>query len=65
MAYYIEAIRAAAESASPRDLKPALDFIMGQATEDYKSGALDVAELGDILGAYDDAVRAANAINYM
>ena len=64
MEYYIEAIRAAAEAASPRDLKPALDFIRGLATEEYRAGALDVSELGVILEEYDFALRGAGAVNY-
>ena len=62
---YIEAIRAAAEKADPCELKPMLDFYMEQATEDYKAGALDVVELGDILTEYTYTLTATNAINYI
>lgn len=65
MPYYIEAIRAAVASGPSRDLKPALDFLMDLATADYKAGALDVVELGDILNEYEDAVLETNAINYL
>jgi hypothetical protein len=65
MGYYIEAIRAAAEGCEPRELKPMLDFYMEQAQEEYKAGALDVAELGDILNEYTDTLTAANAVNYI
>lgn len=65
MEYYIEAIRAAAAASSPRDLKPALDFVMGLARDDYKAGALDVVELGDILNEYDFALKAAGAMHYL
>lgn len=64
MEYYIEAIRAAVASAAPCDLKPALDFLMDLATDDYKAGALDHVELWDILNAYDDALRVSGAVNY-
>ena len=64
MEYYITAIREAVAAASPRDLKPALDFLVDLATEDYRAGALDVVELGDILNEYESAVRSTNAINY-
>ena len=64
MDHYIEAIRAAAASASPRELMPALDFLMDQATEEYKAGALDVLELRDILDEYEATLLEANAINY-
>ncbi len=65
MEYYIEAIRAAAEKADPRELKPMLDFYMEQATEDYKAGALDVLELRDILNEYTHTLMATNAMNYI
>ena len=64
MEYYITAIQAAAESAAPRDLKPALDFLLDQARGDYQAGALDVVELGDILEEYNFALMSSNAINY-
>ena len=60
MEYYIEAIRAAAESSGPRDLKPALDFLVGLAREDFIAGALDVAELNDILAEYHDVLALAS-----
>lgn len=65
MGYYIEAIRAAAEGCEPHELKPMLDFYMEQATDDYKAGALDVVELGDILNEYADTLKTANAVNYI
>ena len=64
MDYYITAIRAAADSASPRDLKPALDFLLDLAREDYKAGALDVVEFGDIINEYTFTLTTTNAINY-
>lgn len=60
MDYYIEAIRAAAESSGPRDLKPALDFLVGLAREDFIAGALDVAELEDIQAEYNAALSYAS-----
>lgn len=65
MGYYIEAIRAAAEKADPSELKPMLDFLVGLAKEDYKAGALDVTEYGDICNEYSDALTTTNAINYL
>jgi hypothetical protein len=65
MEYYINAIRAAAEKCEPRELKPMLDFLVDQAKEDYKGGALDVAEYGDIVNEYTDTLVAANVVNYM
>ena len=64
MAYYIEAIRAAAAAASPRDLKPALDFLVSLAKEDYKGGALDVLEYSDIIDEYAAALKSSGAVNY-
>ena len=58
MVYYIESIRAAVDSSSPLDLKPALDFLVGLAREEYAAGALDVAELEDILAEYHAAISA-------
>ena len=63
MEYYIKSMRAAAEGCEPHELKPMLDFYMEQATEDYRAGALDVAELGDILNEYTDTLMATNAVN--
>lgn len=65
MDYYIEAIKAAAEKCEPHELKPMLDFYLEQATEEYKAGALDVIELGDILNEYTDTIMATNAMNYI
>ena len=65
MERYIEAIRAAAEACDPRNLKNALDFILGSALEDYRAGALAVTEYGDIVTEYTDTLTAKNAINYM
>ena len=65
MDHYIEAIRAAAAASSPRDLKPALDFLVDQARDDYKAGALAVHEYGDIINEYAETLREANVINYM
>ena len=65
MEYYIEAIKDAAAKCEPCKLKPMLDFLMDCATEDYKGGALDVVELGDILTEYNDTLMATNAINYI
>lgn len=65
MEYYISSMREAASACEPRDLKPVLDFIMGQAQEDYKAGALGVTEYGDIIDEYVDALTTANVINYM
>ena len=64
MDYYITAIRAAADSAAPHDLKPALDFLLDLARDDYKAGALDEVELWDILNEYNDTLLGTNAINY-
>ena len=65
MENYIEAIRAAASSSDPRELKPVLDFILEQALEDYKGGALDVAEYSDIINEYESALVTTNAVLYM
>lgn len=65
MEYYLEAIKAAADKCEPRELKPMLDFLVEQALEDYKAGALDVVEYGDIVNEYADAVRSTNIINYI
>lgn len=64
MSYYIEAIREAVAHSDPSYLKPALDFLMDLATDDYKAGALDALELGDILNEYDAALVSTNAVNY-
>jgi hypothetical protein len=64
MENYVEAIRAAAAASSPRDLKPALDFLLELATADYKGGALDEVELWDIINEYNDALMSAGAVNY-
>lgn len=65
MEYYINAIRAAAEGCEPHELKPMLDFYMEQAKEDYRAGALDVAEYGDIVNEYGDTLMVKNAVNYI
>ena len=65
MAYYIEAIRAAAAAASPRDLKPALDFLLELALADYRAGALDVIEYCAIADEYAETLKAAGAVNYL
>ena len=65
MGYYIEAIRAAVDSAAPRDLKPALDFLLDLAISDYQAGALDLLELDDITAEYGSALLSTNAINYI
>jgi hypothetical protein len=65
MGYYIEAIKAAAEKCEPHELKPMLDFLVELALEDYKAGALDVVEYGDICNEYNDTLMATNAVNYM
>jgi len=65
MDYYITSMRAAAEKCEPHELKPMLDFFMEQAKEDYRAGALDVVELGDILNEYDHTIKTTNAINYI
>lgn len=65
MEYYINSIKAAAEKCEPHELKPMLDFYMEQATDDYKAGALDVVELGDILNEYADTLKTANVVNYI
>ena len=60
MGYYIEAIRAAVDSSSPLDLRPALEFLVGLAREEYAAGALDAAELEDIVAEYDAALSRAS-----
>ena len=65
MAYFIEAIRDAAEKCDPRQLKDALDFIVGLAAEEYKGGTLDVTEYGDIVDEYDITLKKVNAINWI
>ena len=64
MEYYIDSIRAAAAACEPRELRPVLDFLLGQAQEDYNAGALGVTEYGDIVNEYADTLAIANAINY-
>lgn len=64
MEYYIDSMRAAASVCEPRELKPVLDFIIGQAQDDYRAGALDVAEYGDIINEYTNTLTNANVINY-
>lgn len=65
MEYYIEAIREAAAGCEPQELKPMLDFLVEQAKEDYKAGALDVVEYGDIVNEYTDTLTNKNVVNYM
>lgn len=65
MAYYIEAIREAVAHSDPSYLKPALDFLMDLATEEYKAGALDVLELGAVLDEYESALLETNATQYV
>lgn len=64
MEYYIESMRAAAAACEPQNLKPVLDFILGQAQEEYKGGALGVTEYGEIVNEYADSLTTANVINY-
>jgi hypothetical protein len=64
MEYYIDSIRAAASACEPRELKPVLDFLLGQAQEDYRAGALGVTEYGDIVNEYADTLTTANTVNY-
>ena len=60
MEYYIESIRAAVDSSSPLDLRPALEFLVGLALEEYAAGALDAAELEDIQAEYNAALSRAS-----
>lgn len=65
MEYYINAIRDAAAKCEPRELKPVLDFYVGQAEADYRGGALDVLEYYNIVNEYADTLRVKNVINYI
>ena len=64
MEYYIDSIRAAAAACKPRELRPVLDFLLGQAQEEYNAGALGVMEYGDIVNEYADTLATANVANY-
>jgi hypothetical protein len=61
---YIEAIRAAAAHGPSPELQPMLEFILGMAAEDYKSGALGLLEFDEIATECADILRNTNAINY-
>ena len=65
MGYYITSMRAAAEKAEPQELKAVFDYYMELALEDYKSGALDVLEYGQICFEYADTLTAKGVLNYM
>lgn len=65
MEYYINAMRAAADKCNNWELKPAFDYLLGLAKEDYHAGALDALEYYYIVNEYADTLKSRNAVNYV